>query len=232
MNLNSETRMLVVCAHPDDEVLGAGGTIARAISKGAQVSVLFLGEGVSARFPVGEYDSTAFREQSKIRMEGSRRALKILGITDVTFGLHLCCQFDTVPMIALSKKIEEVLVRVKPTMLLTHNPSEVNIDHQLTYRAVESACRPTQAHVPKSIYAFEIICSGTWTFDTSFKPNVFVDIDNFWEKKMEAWHCYQGESRPFPFPRSDKGLETLANFRGLSSGLNKAEAFRLVRQVS
>lgn len=232
MNLNPDTRMLVVCAHPDDEVLGAGGTIARAISKGAQVSVLFIGEGVSARFPVGKYDSTEFFEQTKVRMAGSMRALESLSITDVTFGTHLCCQFDTVPMIILSKKIEEVMARVRPTILLTHNPSEVNIDHQLTYRAVEAACRPTQAYVPKAIYTFEIVCSGNWTFDTSFKPNVFVDIEEFWEKKMEAWHCYQGEDRPFPFPRSDKGIETLAHFRGLASGLNKAEAFRLVRQIS
>jgi LmbE family N-acetylglucosaminyl deacetylase len=190
-----------------------------------------MGEGVSARFSVGEYDSTEYCEQSKIRMEGARKALENLGTTDVTFGTHLCCQFDTVPMIVLSKKIEEVMARVMPTILLTHNPSEVNIDHQLTYRAVEIACRPTQAYVPKAIYAFEIVCSGNWTFDTSFKPNVFVDIEEFWGKKMEAWHYYQGEARPFPFPRSDKGLETLARFRGLASGLNKAEAFRLVRQI-
>ena len=121
--------------------------------------------------------------------------------------------------------------RFKPTILLTHNPSEVNIDHRATYEAVEVACRPTRPFVPKQIYTFEIVCSGNWTFETSFKPNVVVDVSAFWEKKLAAWHCYSGEVRPFPFPRSDTGLETLARYRGMQAALDKAEAFRLMRAV-
>src|SRR5262249_48185182 len=154
MEITRETRILVVAAHPDDEVLGCGGTLARAMSLGAQVAVQFLGEGVSPRFPVGQYDSPEFVEQSRVRFEGSKKALASLGISDVTHGKHYGCQFDTVPLLTLTKEIEAAMSRFRPTILFTHNPAEVNIDHQLTYRAVEIACRPAQPYAPRSIYAF------------------------------------------------------------------------------
>ena len=225
-------KILVVAAHPDDEVLGCGGTIARARSFGASVAVQFLGEGISARFPVGEYDSPEFQKQTKIRIEGSKNALNELGVTDYEFGSCLCGQFDSYPLISIVKDIERKLEEYRPDILLTHNPSEVNIDHRLTYEAVEVACRPTREYIPDDIYTFEIPCSGSWTFDSTFKPNVFVDINNNWGTKLKAWECYEGESRPFPFPRSIEGLKTIAQYRGLMSNLILAEAFRLVRGVT
>ncbi len=229
--LDANTRLLVVAAHPDDEILACGGTMARALEAGAVVCVLFLGEGVSARFPFGSYESDQFREESRHRIASAKNSLSILGVSDVIFGERYCCQFDTLPQITLTKEIEQIMEYFKPTILLTHNPSEVNIDHRATYEAVEVACRPTRPFVPKQIYTFEIVCSGNWTFETSFKPNVFVDVSAFWEKKLAAWHCYSGEVRPFPFPRSDTGLETLARYRGMQAALDKAEAFRLMRAV-
>jgi hypothetical protein len=117
-------------------------------------------------------------------------------------------------------------------MLFTHNPSEVNIDHRITYEAVEVASRPVNGWFPKEIYTFEVACSGNWKFDPYFKPNVFVNIERFWVNKIRAWRCYEGEQRPFPHFRSEKGLETLATFRGMAVGMKKAEAFRLVRKVA
>ncbi len=231
MNITQQDRILVVAAHPDDEVLGCGGTIALAKSKGAFVSVLFLGEGISARFPYGDYGGDDYKEQHQIRQNGSKKALKVLGVDDVIFGERLCCQFDTIPQITLTKEIESVLDKIKPTILLTHNPSEVNIDHLVTYNAVEVACRPTRSVVPNEIYGFEVVCSGSWKFDSDFLPNVFVDIEKFWERKLDAWNCYEGENRPFPFPRSVEGLETLARYRGMASNLRFAEALRLLRKV-
>ncbi len=225
------TRILVIAAHPDDDILGCGGTMARAVEAGSALCVLFLGEGVSARFQVGAYDSDQFREETRVRTESARKSLSVLGVSDVVFGDRLCCQFDTVPQLALTKQIEEVMARFRPTVILTHNPAEVNIDHRLTYEAVEAACRPTRAIVPSQILTFEVICSGGWTFETAFKPNVFVDISRYWEKKLEAWHCYTGEHRPFPFPRSDMGLDALARYRGMQASLERAEAFRLMRTV-
>ena len=231
MRFDNNSRILVVAAHPDDEVLGMGGTIARATSYGSQVFVLFLGEGISARFPVGDYDNTSFREQTEQRMNSAKRAMEILGVGKTIYGTRLCGQFDTISVLSIVKEIEEVIDSFSPTMLFTHNPSEVNIDHPLTYKAVEIACRPARAISPKEIYTFEIICSGGWTFESLFKPNVYVDIDQTWNQKMRAWHCYEGEGRPFPFPRSETGLTALAQYRGMACGLSKAEAFRLVRKL-
>ena len=231
MKFNSKIRLLVVAAHPDDEVLGCGGTIAKAVAQGAQVAVIFLGEGISARFPVGQYDSQDFKEQTVQRQKESEAAIKVLGIHKVQYGTRLCTQFDTYPLLSIVKEIEGFMGDFKPTILLTHNSSEVNIDHRLVHEAVEIACRPTREWIPKEIYTFEVICSASFKFVSQFKPNVFVDISDTWDKKIEAWHCYQGESRPFPFPRSDKGLEVLSQFRGMSVGVEKVEAFCLMRMV-
>ncbi len=232
MRFDPSTRLLVVAAHPDDEVLACGGTLAKAKDAGASIEVLFLGEGISARFPVGVYTSPEFSEQTRLRQSGAENALQLLGIDRIRFGSRLCCQFDTLPLLSIVKEIEDAIEDFKPTILLTHNPAEVNIDHRIAFEAVEVACRPTRASTPREIYAFEIVCSGSWTFDSSFKPNVFVDIELQWEKKLAAWKCYEGEDRPFPFPRSIEGLKTLAQYRGLSCGVGKAEAFRLLRLVA
>ena len=231
MNFFKGQKILVVAAHPDDEVLGCGGTIARATSMGAKVAVQFLGEGISARFPFGQYDNPEFHNQTNIRIIGAKRALGVLGITDYEFGTRLCGQFDKYPLISVVKDIERKLEKYSPDILLTHNPSEVNIDHRLTYEAVEVACRPTHDFIPEEIYTFEIPCSGSWTFESTFKPSVYVDVSEYWDKKLEAWSCYEGEARPYPFPRSVEGLKTIAQYRGLMSNLKMAEAFRLVRKI-
>jgi LmbE family N-acetylglucosaminyl deacetylase len=229
---NKHHRVLVIAAHPDDEILGCGGTLAKAIEFGAKVRVVFLGEGVSARFPFGQYESEEFSLQSKKRTAEAKSALKILGINDIHFGTRLCVQFDTLPHITIVKEIEQHLKEFKPTKLFTHNLSEVNIDHRLTYEAVEAACRPINSeYIPSEIYTFEVVCSGSFKFKSSFFPNVFVDISKTWDVKVKAWECYKVESRPFPFPRSIKGLETLAQYRGLSSGMEKVEAFNLARML-
>ncbi|HIF19760.1 MAG TPA: PIG-L family deacetylase [Gammaproteobacteria bacterium] len=232
MKLDKGQRILVIAAHPDDEVLGCGGTLAKAIKLGSTVRVVFLGEGVSARFPFGQYKNNEFYTQSKIRVNEAREALKVLNIKDFFFGDRRCVQFDTLPHITLVKDIEKHIDDFQPTILLTHNASEVNIDHRLTFEAVEAACRPTGRNsLPEEIYTFEIICSGSYKFHTSFSPNVFVDISDTWDIKIKAWRCYEKESRPFPFPRSIKGLEALAMYRGLSCGMKKVEAFSLSRMI-
>jgi LmbE family N-acetylglucosaminyl deacetylase len=231
MNFSKGIRILVVAAHPDDEILGCGGTLAKAISAGAEVAVMFLGEGVSARFPLGNYTSEEFRESTLIRMEGARAALQILGVSDYEFGSRLCTQFDTYPLLSIVKDIERRIKAFKPHLLFTHNPAEVNIDHRLSYEAVEVACRPTTDFISTQIYTFEIPCSGSWTFESTFKPNVFVDVSEHFDKKLAAWNCYVGEARPFPFPRSIEGIKVLAQYRGMTSNLNLAEAFRIVRMI-
>jgi len=228
--LGPATRMLVIAAHPDDDVLGCGGTIARAVKSGAAVAVAFLGEGVSARFALGAYDTEDFRQQTRVRTESAKRSLEVLGVSDVVFGERYCCQFDSVPQLALTKEIEALIDRFRPTILLTHSPAEVNIDHRMTYEAVEAACRPTRPSVPLQILTFEVICSGSWTFESTFKPTVFVDITEFWDQKMAAWHCYTGEQRPFPFPaigrraRNSRSVSWVAGRNSTCQGLPTDES--------
>lgn len=226
-----DTRLLVIASHPDDEVLGCGGTLLKALDQGAEIRIVFLGEGISARFPIGQYDSDDFREQSRKRRREAENALKVMEIQDVHYGERLCTQFDTYPFLSIVKEIEGFMHLFKPDIVFTHNPSEVNIDHKVTYEAVEVACRPVNDYTPKEVYTFEIVCSGNWKFQPYFQPNVFVDISKYWEKKLKAWSCYENERRPFPFPRSDEGLEALSRFRGMASGMEKAEAFYLARKI-
>ena len=156
MFFSTDTRILVVAAHPDDEVLGCGGTIIKAVNCGAQVAVMFLGEGISARFPIGEYDSEEFNQETKKRFNSAIEALEILGVSNYWFGNRLCCQFDGEKMLTIVKEIEQRIDKFKPTTILTHDRSEVNIDHRVTYDAVEAACRPTMPNSPKEILSFEI----------------------------------------------------------------------------
>lgn len=231
MIFEEDTRILVVAAHPDDEVLGCGGTIVRARDLGIEVAILFLGEGVSSRFDVADYGGDEFRAASAIRTKGAVAAMEELGVADFTFGSNYCCQFDTVPLLSLVKLIERKIAQFRPTVVLTHNPVEVNIDHSITYRSVEVACRPGGLSSVRTILGYEIPCSGNWTFEKAFKPNYFVDVSKSWDRKIGAWKCYRGEERPFPFPRSVEGLETMAKYRGMQSGLELAEGFQIFRHI-
>jgi|APSaa5957512535_1039671.scaffolds.fasta_scaffold18799_2 LmbE family N-acetylglucosaminyl deacetylase len=231
MVFNKNSRIMVVVAHPDDETLGCGGTIIKAREAGARVAVLFLGEGVSARFTPNEYETEAFKEQTTIRQNGAKNALKILGIDNLEFGDRLCTQFDTYPLLDFVKTIERHIAVFKPNIIFTHGESEVNIDHKITHKAVEVACRPIGEVNKIAVYSIEIICSGSFKFNDVFKPNVYVDVEQYWNQKMKAWRCYAGESREFPFPRSEEGLKVLANYRGIQSGTKLAEGFKLERML-
>lgn len=232
MTFLKDKKILIIAAHPDDETLGMGGTIAKAVAHGSEVFVVFLGEGVSARFSKTDYNSDEFKKQTDIRKTGAVDALKMLNVSRFLFGDRLCAQFDQYSILSIVKDVEAIIDEYAPDVLFTHNPIEVNIDHVITYQAIETACRPTRKTIPLEIYTFEIVCSGSWTFDASFKPNTYVDITDYFSRKIEAWHCYVGEANDFPFPRSDIGLETLARYRGMSSGLPLAEGFRLVRKIT
>jgi LmbE family N-acetylglucosaminyl deacetylase len=231
MRISKNSKVLIVAAHPDDEVLGMGGTIARFKKMGAEIIVQFLGEGISARFEKAEFNNWDYQQATKIRKRGAEKALEFLGVSKVIFGEHNCCRFDNIELLDLVKEIERSIDIYRPTDLFTHNPLEVNIDHRITYRAVETAVRPKPNTLLTSIYGFEIVCSGNWSFDGQFKPTSYVDISSEIEAKLSAWNFYEGEERPFPFPRSVEGLETLAKFRGLQSGLLRAEGFQVFREI-
>ena len=134
-------------------------------------------------------------------------------------------------LLDITQKIEKEVNQFNPDLVITHNPVEVNIDHVITFKAVEAALRPVNNKVKPTIWGCEIPCSGKWTLETKFIPNVFIDIGDYIEKKILAWSKYLGEARDFPFPRSDEGLVTMAKYRGMEAGLKYAEAYKSWREV-
>lgn len=232
MNIFSpKNKILVLAAHPDDEVLGCGGTLIHAVRAKSKIKIVFLGEGVSARFAYGKEDSKESLLAKKIRENEAKKALKLININDYYFGDRHCTKFDKYPLSNFVKEIEKILDYYKPNIIFTHSKIDLNIDHGIVHQATMIACRPRKNLSVKKIFSFEVPCSSNWTFEEKFNPNYYIDISSSINLKVKAFSKYKNETRPFPFPRSEKGIKTLAKFRGMQSGLKFAEAFRLERAL-
>ena len=222
-------KVLVVAVHPDDEVLGCGGTIAKLASRGAMVSVLILGEGVTSRFAKRE-DGVKSSEMKALK-NSIGKAAKILGVKHVFLFDLPDNKFDTVPTLEVVKLIEKVKAEVRPQAVLTHHYFDLNVDHRVTYNAVLTSFRPVSKNISEDIYSFEVPSSTEWNYPSPFRPNVFVDISGTINKKMAALSCYKNELRKFPHPRSAEAIKSIAKRWGSVSGLNAAEAFEAVRII-
>lgn len=226
-------RVLVVVAHPDDEVLGCGATIRKLVEAGALVRVLVVGEGSSCRFSSDQIDSDAVRTAIAHRRALADAAMEVLGVTDAWFGDFPCGRFDTVPVIEIGKLIETHIARFQPDTVVTHHGQDANSDHRITFNAVIAATRPVPGCCVRTVLSFETPSSTEWRFVNTFQPNVFIDVSNQIDIKVKAFNCYfETEGRAFPFPRCEEGLRTLAKYRGMQVGEEHAEAFVLVRSVS
>jgi LmbE family N-acetylglucosaminyl deacetylase len=220
-------RILVVASHPDDEALGCGGTIARASSEGAAVAVLFMTDGVSAR-----EKQTA--EVVKRRRAASESSLKLLGVQKSWYSDFPDNCMDSVALLEIIQRIEEVAQSWKPEVVYTHFTGDLNIDHRLTGQAALTAFRPYPGQSVREIYAFEVASSTEWAAgvsSTGFQPNHFVDITKFYGAKRCALEAYAEEMRPAPHTRSLENLAALAQWRGMSVGVGMAEAFMALRQL-
>lgn len=228
--MNKQT-VLVVAAHPDDEVLGCAGTLARLAREGCLVHVVILGEGVTSRSSRREQaDWTAV----KTLHAGSHEAVKLLGAQGVVIHDLPDNRFDTVALLDVVKKIEEAVDRLQPQVIFTHHGGDLNIDHGIVHRAVLTATRPMDGCPVKEIYAFEVPSSTEWAFqrlEPVFRPNVFVDMEETMEVKIQAMQCYEGEVRAFPHPRSLEALRVIARRWGSVAGVEYAEAFELIRWI-
>jgi LmbE family N-acetylglucosaminyl deacetylase len=222
--------VLVVAAHPDDEVLGCGGTAARRAQQGDDVFLAVFGEGITSRYARREQGPRAEVDALHAR---ARAAARIIGARDLLLFDLPDNRFDTVPLLDVIKKVEDLITRLRPGVVYTHHAGDLNVDHVVLNRAVLTATRTMVGCPVRELYAFEVPSSTEWHFGTeaAFRPNVFVDIHDTLEAKVAAMQAYESEARPFPHPRSPEALRALARWRGSTAGLPAAEAFVLLRSV-
>lgn len=219
--------ILVIAAHPDDEILGCGGTLAKHARDGDLVYGLILGEGKTSRDQHDKNELLALKDEAE-------SSAKIIGIKQLFFADFPDNQFDSIPLLSIVKRIEEIKNKVKPSIIYTHHFGDMNIDHTLTHRAVMTATRPQPGEVVKSIYAFETPSSTEWNSyerNNVFVPNYFVDIASTLATKLKALAEYRSELHDYPHPRSLGYVQKLAELSGAKIGLPACESFALIRQL-
>ena len=220
------SRALFIGAHPDDVELGCGGLIDKLVKEGSDVRVISVAEDTSCR---GGSKSEIVREIG-FRTNCSIKSLESLGVHSYSFYNLPCGSLNSVPLLTINKIIEQEIQEFKPECVYTHSINDANIDHKIVYESTRIATRPGASSPVREVYSYEVLSSTEWNFNDTFKPNVFVGLsaDNL-SKKIKAFKFYSSEQKKFPYPRSDKGITTLANYRGMQIGEQYAEAFQLVR---
>jgi LmbE family N-acetylglucosaminyl deacetylase len=220
--------VLCVAAHPDDEVLGVGGTLAKHAAAGDPVEILLLGDGEMARH---ETETPEARERKQERRDEARTAGGVLGVESMRILDYRGNQLDDYPLINVVRDIEDVIAETEPEVIYTHHYGDLNIDHQIVARAVKTAARPQVDSPVDRILAFETLSATEWampTADTAFQPTVFVDIEEQLDQKMEAIDVYASEMRERPHSRSIEAIENNALVWGDKYGLLAAEPFELL----
>jgi LmbE family N-acetylglucosaminyl deacetylase len=221
-----KSNVMVIVAHPDDETIGVAGTLARYSRAGIKVSVMCMTDGVGAR---GESALQAINR----RQNSELAALKI-GFEWIFQGEFPDNMMDTVPFLDVVKLIEKYKNLKEPNIVFTHSPSDLNIDHRIIAKAVLTAFRPIPNQVIADLYSIEIPSAtdfGHNDFFGSFKPNYFVDISSTWDLKLAALQIYGSEIPAPPHSRSVSGIDALSKLRGHQSGIERAEAFQLLRKI-
>ena len=223
-------KILVVAAHPDDEILGCGGTMARHSDESDEVHVIFMSDGVASR----DTKKGLLNEINK-RKQSALDACKIIGAQQPIFLDFPDNQMDTCSMLEITQKLESVINEIKPEVVYTHHNKDLNVDHQLTHQAVMTACRPQPGSYVKNIYSFEVVSSTNWGSSLQgcdiFTPNYYVNIASTIDKKISALSEYSVEMRQFPHSRSIESIVALSKYRGCSVGMHTAEAFQAERQL-
>ena len=223
--------ILVVAAHPDDEVLGCGGTIAKLAESGSAVNVLFISNGVDSRGG----KQKEIKNNIEIRKRAAIKSCKILGTKYPKFLGLPDNQLDMFSLLQLTKMIEKFIKKYSPTVVYTHFEEDLNIDHRIVHKAVITACRPQKKCPVKTLFFFEVPSSTEWKIKNkknSFEPNWFEDITSTREKKYKAIKAYFMELKKWPHPRSLKGIKALVGWRGATAGVEAAESFIMGRNIS
>ena len=225
-------RVLVLAAHPDDEVLGCGGTIAWHADQGHDVAIHLMSEGATSRTNLP--DRVAMASELESLRSSARQAAAILGAS-ISFDTYPDNRMDSVDLLDIVKSVERVVAEIRPERIYTHHSGDVNIDHRIVHQAVVTACRPLPGHSVSSLLFFETPSSTEWqpaTRSDVFLPNWFVSIDNTIDRKRKALKAYANEMREFPHPRSIAAIDHLACWRGATVGVYAAEAFMVGRVLA
>lgn len=225
MSKSTAQNVAVVVAHPDDEVLAFGGTVARHVAKGDSVRILILATGLASR---GDHDEDMF---ATLRAQ-AEDAAAILGAQTPEFADFPDNRMDTVALLDVVQRIEVFFDVSKPDLILTHHAGDLNVDHRITAQAALTAARPLPGRKPVRVYAGEVLSSSEYSAPTErFIPNTYADITPWLEVKKQALACYRDELRAWPHPRSLQAVEYQARLRGSEVGLEAAEALCLIRAV-
>lgn len=223
-------KILVVAAHPDDELLGCGATLLRFRKQGCKIKVIFLTDGESSRSNTKNLDKLIYIRKKNAELV-SRKAKFVLPV----FGKFKDNQLDKESLLHITQFIEKEIKKFKPDTIFTHYENDLNVDHQQAYNAVNIACRPLTKTFVKNIYSFEIPSNTNLILTRKnkklYNPNFFVDIKDFIDRKLSLLKIYKSELRKWPHTRSLKGVKNLAEYRGSQVGLKYAEAFTSIREI-
>ena len=232
LELLKNKRIMIVVAHPDDELLGLGASMHRLILEAnIKTHVIILGEGITSRSK--ERDVKKWEKELEIHRSNIKKAQQSIGYHTVSIYDFPDNRFDTVSLLDIIKVIEKEKIEFKPDVIFTHHGGDVNIDHQKTFEAVITATRPLESETVKSIICFETPSGTEWRASSDprhFVPNFFISFSNKdIEAKIEGMEQYQFEKRNYPHPRSPESLKILAQRWGIVIGVNYAEAFMIIR---
>lgn len=220
--------ILIIAPHADDEIIGCGATIAKHIHKGDIVSIIIATnafEGAPELFS---------KESIEIVRKEATEAHKLLGVQNTFFLDFPAPALNAFPEFKISIKLSEIFSEVKPVTMYIPHPGDIHQDHKALYRASLVAARPQFNYSIKNIYCYETLSETEWAplQEKPFVPNHFVNVTDFFDKKIEAFKCFETQIKQFPHPRSLEAFEALAKFRGSTIGVGRAEAFFVERQIS
>ena len=222
--------VLVIAAHPDDEILGEAGTIRKLTDEGVCCRALIIAEGLTSRS--AKRSDHDLSELEKLQND-ARASAVIVGYQTIDFCGLPDNRLDSMNLLDIVKIVNGYIDKYKPDTVFTHHHGDLNIDHRIVCEAVLTACRPVNEYTVKRIYAFETPSSTEWnyTYENPFRPNVFIDVSSTIQAKLHGMKCYTSENAVFPHPRSPEALIALAEYRGSNAGMKYAEAFMLLREV-
>ena len=230
----SNKRIMIVAAHPDDELLGLGATMHKLIKEqGILTRVIILGEGITSRSDAR--NTELWKETLEKHHQNVEIARQCIGYHSVQAYNFSDNRFDSHALLDIVKVVEHEKEQFRPDFIFTHHGGDLNIDHQMTFQAVMTATRPMEDEPVKAVFAFETPSASEWqaTCDPRhFMPNLYMEISEADLKaKCDAIAAYEFESRTFPHPRSSEALKILAQYRGYTIGKQFAEAFQIVRMI-